>query len=160
MVTLEECIALARQCHLDVPDQMLGVVFAESLMTVIDTVGDKERMYQLSYPEFIFFLCRIVDAHYQNTDYETEEFWIKLDNMLVFLLDPFDYSPNFRFGAKFMIDSKETTSYQYPEVIREETMAEAQNNNGGVVSVKKLIVSSNSHQHIEGKMPTTDRGHY
>ena len=44
-VNLEECVALARQCQLDVPDQILGVVFAESLMTVIDTMRVKERMY-------------------------------------------------------------------------------------------------------------------
>ena len=69
-VTLEECVALARQCQLDVPDQMLGVVFAESLVTVFNTMKVKERMYNLSYSEFIYFLCRITYAHFENTVYD------------------------------------------------------------------------------------------
>ena len=52
------------------PDQILGVVFAESLMTVIDTVSKRERMYQLQYPEFLYFLCKITEVHYTNTEYE------------------------------------------------------------------------------------------
>ena len=43
MVTLEECQALTRQCQLDVPDRMIGTVFAESLMTKIDTMRNKEQ---------------------------------------------------------------------------------------------------------------------
>lgn len=66
-VNLEEIKALATQCQLDVPEAMLGVVFAESLMTVIDTVRNKDRMSQLSFPEFVYFLCRITDVHFTNT---------------------------------------------------------------------------------------------
>ena len=92
-VNLEECVALSRQCQLDVPDQMLGIVFAESLMTVIDTMRNKERMYQLTLPEFVYFLCRLTDVHYTNTNYEREDFYIKLDNLLPVILDPFDLVP-------------------------------------------------------------------
>ena len=82
----------------------MGVVFAESLMTVIDTVRDKERMYQLTYPEFIYFLCKITEVHYTNTVYEAEEFHVKLDIMLPILLEPFDLAPRFSFGLRFTAD--------------------------------------------------------
>ena len=78
---------------------MLGVVFAESLMTVVDTVRNKDRMTYLSYPEFVYFFCRITDVHFTNTIYEEEEFYIKLDNLLPELLDPLDLKPVFRYGV-------------------------------------------------------------
>ena len=86
---------------------MLGVVFAESLVTVADTMRLKERMYNLSYTEFVYFLCRITYAHYENTVYEAEEFFVKLDNLLDVILEPFDIQPQFSFGAKFSHDQRE-----------------------------------------------------
>lgn len=84
---------------------MLGVVFAESQTIEVDIVKDKERMFQLSYSEFVYFLCRMTQAHYDDTPYSGEPFWVKLDNMIVFLLDPFDLKPQFRFNAKFSSDA-------------------------------------------------------
>ena len=101
MVTLEECQALTRQCQLDVPDRMIGTVFAESLMTPIDTMRNKEKQMSMKYAEFVYFLCRMTDVHYSNTIYEQEPFYVKLDNLIAFLLDPFDLAPQFRFGVKF-----------------------------------------------------------
>jgi len=70
-------------------------------MMVVDTMRNKERMYQLSFAEFIYFMCRATEAHYDNTVYEHEEYWIKLDHMLLFLFDPFELKPAFRVNAKF-----------------------------------------------------------
>lgn len=103
-ITLEECVALAKQCQLDVPDQMLGVVFAESLVTVFNTMKVKERMYNLSYSEFIYFLCRITYAHFENTVYDSEDFFIKLDNLLDVFLEPFSLAVKFTYGARFNYD--------------------------------------------------------
>ena len=103
-VNLEEIKALATQCQLDVPEAMLGVVFAESLMTVIDTVRNKDRMSQLSFPEFVYSLCRVTDVHFTNTMYEDEEFYVKFDNLLPELLDPIDLKPAFRYGVQFACD--------------------------------------------------------
>ncbi len=86
---------------------MLGVVFAESLITVADTMRLKERMYNLSYSEFVYFLCRITYAHYENTSYESEEFFVKLDNLLEVILDPFDLHPQFSYGAKFVYNQRD-----------------------------------------------------
>ena len=108
MVTLDECKAFVRQCQLDVPDQMLGVVFAESLMTVMDTMANKDKLKCLNHPEFIYFLCRITDVHYTNTVYEQDEFYIKLDNLLPDLLDPFDLVPQYRMSANFSPKSYES----------------------------------------------------
>ena len=93
MVTLEECQALTRQCQLDVPDRMIGTVFAESLMTPIDTMRNKEKQMSMKYAEFVYFLCRMTDVHYSNTIYEQEPFYVKLDNLIAFLFDPFDLAP-------------------------------------------------------------------
>jgi len=105
-VILEECVALARQCQLDVADEMLGIIFAESLMTVVDPMRNKEKMYSLSYSEFVYFLCRITYEHYQDTIYEGEEYYIKLDNLLIFLLEPFDLAPAFGYKIKFTVDEQ------------------------------------------------------
>ena len=75
-------------------------------MTVIDTVRNKERMYQLSFPEFIYFLCKITEVHYANTVYETEEFYIKLDNLLDELLIPFELRPAFKYNVRFFYDQQ------------------------------------------------------
>jgi len=120
-VTLEECVALARQCQLDVPDQMLGVVFAESLVTVFNTMKVKERMYNLSYSEFVYFLCRITYAHFENTVYDSEEFFIKLDNLLDIFLEPFSLTAQFRYGTRFNYDmqAQEHLSHARSEVYHE-----------------------------------------
>ena len=98
-VTLEICSALARLCQLNVADKLLGIIFAEAQQMVIDTMRNKERMFQLTFAEFIYFVCRVTDAHYDETEYENEEFWIKLDHMIVHLLEPFDLVPQFQHGA-------------------------------------------------------------
>ena len=67
---------------------------------------NKERLMQLSYQEFVYFLCRVTEAHYEDTMYEAEEYWVKLDHMLLFLLDPFELQPQFRYGAKFKYDQQ------------------------------------------------------
>lgn len=74
---------------------MLGVIFAESLMTVVDPVTSKIKLTNLTFAEFVYFLCRCIDLHYTNSIYENEEFYIKLDNMLSVLLEPFDLAPQF-----------------------------------------------------------------
>ena len=122
-VTLEECVGLQRRLQLDVPDQILGVVFAESLMTVIDTVRNRERMYQLQYPEFLYFLCKITEVHYTNTEYDGCEFHTKLDNLLPHLLEPMGLVPQFSFGQQM-------TVYHHTE--------NSSHNNSGKVTMNEL----------------------
>ena len=89
---------------------MIGTVFAESLMTVIDTMRNKEKQMNMSYAEFVYFLCRMTDVHYSNTVYEEEPFYVKLDNLIAFLFDPFDLTPQFRFNVKFAANQRNTAT--------------------------------------------------
>jgi len=50
-------------------------------------------MSQQSFSEFVYFLCRVTELHYLDTMYEAEEYWIKLDHMILFLMDPFNLKP-------------------------------------------------------------------
>ena len=75
-------------------------------MTVIDTVSKRERMYQLQYPEFLYFICKITEVHYTNTEYEELQFYIKLDHMLPLLLEPMELVPQFSFGVP-MVNQEE-----------------------------------------------------
>ena len=89
---------------------MIGTVFAESLMTVIHTMSNKEKQLQMGYAEFVYFLCRMTDVHYSNTVYEQEPFYVKLDNLIAFLFDPFDLTPQFRFNVKFSANQRNITA--------------------------------------------------
>ena len=118
-MNLEEIRNLAKECQLDVPEAMIGVVFVESIMTVIDTVRNRERMTQLSFPEFIYFFCRVTDVHFTNTMYEDEEFYVKFDNLLPELLDPLNLKPAFRFGVEFTGDQE--AQHQNSAIVIERT---------------------------------------
>lgn len=48
--------------------------------------------------------------HYEDTEYAEEEFYIKLDQLLIFILEPFDLAPRFRFKAAFEVDIQEATN--------------------------------------------------
>ena len=67
-------------------------------------VREKQRMSQLTFPEFVYFLCRLTEAHYEDTQYEDEDISVKFDNLLVHLLDPFDLQPMYRIKAHFSVD--------------------------------------------------------
>ena len=97
---------------------------------VIDTMRNKERMYQLNFAEFLYFLCRVSEVHYLNTDYENEEYWIKLDKMLLYLLAPFELRPTFRFNAKFAFDCQQNANkVTNTEYLEEEIPEEDQDSN-------------------------------
>lgn len=80
-------------------------------------------MYQLNFPEFVYFLCRLTKEHFEDTEYAAEEFYIKLDNLLAFLLEPFDLTPRFRFKATFEVDIK-TAKYRSLTVVQNEYLDE------------------------------------
>ena len=64
----------------------------------------------MGYAEFVYFLCRMTDVHYSNTVYEQEPFYVKLDNLIAFLFDPFDLTPQFRFNVKFAANQRNITA--------------------------------------------------
>lgn len=72
MVPMNQCYDLAHRCQLDTSEKLFGVVFAESLSPVVDTVNDKDRMLELSFTEFTYLICRLIDMHYADTEDEVE----------------------------------------------------------------------------------------
>lgn len=63
-------------------DRVVGTIFAESMQTMIDTIGGKEKLSEMRYTEFLVFLVRIAYESYRNTPYETEHMYLKLEKRL------------------------------------------------------------------------------
>ena len=51
---------------------MLGAMYAESMMTIEDNMSDPTRDNQMSYVEFLVFLCRIAHGHYEVSEDKDE----------------------------------------------------------------------------------------
>ena len=49
---------------LEISEMMVGAIYAESMMTIIDTITDQTKPNQMKYVEFLVFLCRIAHEHY------------------------------------------------------------------------------------------------
>ena len=80
---------------------MVGVIYAESMMTIIDTIRDLTRPNQMKYVEFIVFLCRISYEHYAKTEHTAELLYLKLDHLMPAFLAYLSLQPQFLFGEKF-----------------------------------------------------------
>ena len=68
-VTLDDTKAFIRKLALDVSDLLVGAIYAESMMTIIDTIRDNVKVNMMKYVEFLIFLCRITHEHYQDSPY-------------------------------------------------------------------------------------------
>ena len=44
---------------------MVGAMYAESMMTIIDNMSDNKISNKMSYVEWLVLLCRLSDAHYE-----------------------------------------------------------------------------------------------
>ena len=56
----------------------------------------------------VFLLVQIASNSFNQTVYEQDEFYIKLNNLLPDLLDPFDLVPQYRMSANFSPKSYES----------------------------------------------------
>ena len=81
-ITLAECQSFVRKVDLKISEMMVGAMYAESMMTIIDNMSVDTRNNQMKYVEFIVFICRITHEHYESTDFKTELLYKKLDHML------------------------------------------------------------------------------
>ena len=63
-IELDEAKGFVRKVGLDVSEIMVGAMYAESMMTIVDTLSDPRRCIKMGYVEFIVFLCRISHEHY------------------------------------------------------------------------------------------------
>jgi hypothetical protein len=78
-----------------------GVLFSESMQTLVDTIIDQERPNQMKFVEFLVFLCRCAFEHYNGTPYENEMMYLKLEKLLPQMLAPMNVSPLFLFYEDF-----------------------------------------------------------
>ena len=58
-ITMDECRGYVRKLGLKISELFVGAIYAESMMTIQDTIRDPMRVNQMRYVEFIVFLCRI-----------------------------------------------------------------------------------------------------
>ena len=84
----------------------MGAIYAESLMTILDTISDRERNNKMSFVEFLVFLCRVAHEHYSTTPYKDELQHLKLDHLLPAILNAFNLTPAFLFGQTFEVEAE------------------------------------------------------
>ena len=87
-------------------EMQVGAIYAESMMTILDTISDRERNNKMMYVEFLVFLCRIAHEHYESTPYKSELNYLKLDHLMPTILSVFNLTPMFLFDEKFEIETE------------------------------------------------------
>ena len=100
-VTMPECQAFVRKVNLNISEMMVGALYAESMMTIIDTIRDLQRPNYMKYVEFIVFLCRISHEHFAKTEHADELLYLKLDHLMPSFLSYVSQQPQFLFGEMF-----------------------------------------------------------
>ena len=81
-ITMEECRGFVRKLGLKISELFVGAIYAESMMTIQDTIRDPMRVNQMKYVEFLVFLCRIAHEHYEKSPYRREPLYKKLDHLI------------------------------------------------------------------------------
>ena len=103
---IDEAQALIRKVGLKVSEMQVGAIYVESMMTILDTISDRDRNNRMTYVEFLVFLCRISHEHYEGTPYKAELNYLKLDHLMPAFLSPFNLAPAFAFGEKFEVEAE------------------------------------------------------
>ena len=106
-VMMPEAQAFVRKVGLRISEMMVGALYAESMMTIIDTIRDQTKPNQMKYVEFLVFLCRITHEHYLGSPYEKELLYLKLDHLMPAFLAFVGAQPTFLFGEKFKVELQE-----------------------------------------------------
>ena len=106
-IEMTECQAYVRKLGLKISEMMVGAIYAESMMTIIDTIRDQTRPNQMKFVEFLVFICRIAHQHYVGGPYENELLYLKLDHLMTLLLSPLNMNPNFLFNERFLLEAEE-----------------------------------------------------
>ena len=100
-ITLEEATEVVRKADVNVSMKQVGVIFAESMMTIVDTIIDQTRPNQMKFVEFAIFICRICYENYRGTPYENEMLYLKIEKLLPKFLAIMYLEPLFLFNEEF-----------------------------------------------------------
>lgn len=92
---------IVKKADVKVSMKQVGVIFAESMMTIVDTIIDQTRPNQMKFVEFAVFLCRICYEHYRDTPYENEMMYLKIEKLLPKFLAIEYLEPLFLFNEDF-----------------------------------------------------------
>ena len=99
-VTLEECRKLLKKADLNVNDHRVSPVYAESMMSKIDTMSDMTVLQQMKYVEFLVFICRVSHEIYIGTKQEDIGLHLKIDAVLDPLLSQIGMKKQFTFKVE------------------------------------------------------------
>ena len=111
-ITLDEIQAFITKIDLNCSVLMVGAMYAESMMTVLDNMSDPIICRKMKYVEFLVFLCRVSHEHYESTEHKAEQLYKKLDHLLPKFLLYANLDPAYIFGDKFAAELKfETKKY-------------------------------------------------
>ena len=86
---------------------MIGAMYSEAMMTIMDNMSDPMICHKMKYVEFLVFLCRVTFEHYEKTEHNAEPFYNKLDHMMPKFLDHMRLEPVFTFGVLFAAELKQ-----------------------------------------------------
>ena len=70
-------------------------------------MSDPMICQKMKYVEFLVFLCRITQGHYETTIHNKEPMYLKVDHLMVNFLGYVGLEPIFAFGVLFEAEAKE-----------------------------------------------------
>ena len=76
-------------------------MYAESMMTLIDTIINRDSLNHMKMVEFYVFICRISFEHYRGTPYENEMMYLKLEHTIPMFMKYLEIQPTFLFNEEF-----------------------------------------------------------
>ena len=106
---MDECRFYVRKLGLRISELYVGAIYAESMMTIVDTIRDPMKVNQMKYVEFLVFLCRIAHEHYEGTPYKREALYSKLDHLMDLFLSYVGIPSIFKLGELFEAEKVENT---------------------------------------------------
>ena len=86
-LTLEDCATMLRKAGYEFSEYKLNPVYAESMMSRIDTLSDLSSMQQMRWVEFLVFISRFAHEIFKGTKKESKGLHLKVDAVLGPLLD-------------------------------------------------------------------------
>ena len=81
-ITHEDCTKLMNGAKMRISVLRMNPIYAESLMSHVDTLSNTKTLFQMSFVEFLVFLCRAAHEVYIGTAEEAQPLVVKLEVVL------------------------------------------------------------------------------
>ena len=86
-ITHEECNKLMKGAEMRISELRMNPCYAESLMSRVDTLSDTTTLLQMSFVEFLVYLCRVAHEVYISTAEKDQPLHVKLEVVLKKVLE-------------------------------------------------------------------------